>query len=55
MSLKLLKYMYIWFQGAQSNARYTQLRERQTQWDKKAAAIYKIGRKSSYNIIIQGK
>jgi hypothetical protein len=33
--------------------RYTQLRERHTQWDTKTAAIYKIGRKSSYKIILQ--
>jgi hypothetical protein len=39
--------------GTQSNTRYTQLRERYTQWDMKAGAIYKTGRKSSYNIRIK--
>jgi hypothetical protein len=36
-----------------SNARYTQLSERHTQWDTKTAAIYKLGSKSSYKMILQ--
>jgi hypothetical protein len=39
-------------QGTQSNTRHTQLRERHIQWDTKTAAVYKIERKSSYNISI---
>jgi hypothetical protein len=48
MWLKLLKSV----RGTHSNIRYTEPRERHIQWDTKTGAIYKIGRKPSYNIRI---